>query len=101
MENRWWPRSALELRQDWRQLSQLKQQLPVKALLWFIICLTLESQTVSSIRRSTEVGRKFQGMAQFVLGVSICPNVVRFLLGGWDKEDEALSLDSMSGIAWN
>lgn len=40
-------------------------------------------------------------MAQFVLGMSICPNVVRFLLGGWDKEDEELSLDSMSGIAWN
>lgn len=59
----------------------------------------MESQTVSSIRRSIEVGRKCQVMAQFVLGVNICPNVVRFMLGGWAKEAEELSLDPMSRIA--
>lgn len=40
-------------------------------------------------------------MAQFVLGLRRCPDVVRFLLGGWGQEDEELSLDSKGGIAWN
>lgn len=57
--------------------------------------------SVCSIRRSIEVGKKFQTMAVcFGSGsMSKCSKIS--VRRERDKEDEELSLHSKSGIAWN